>query len=96
MTAQDILNKIDELQISNREFAYADWEEEFDAFVGQHKRVSRWGGEGEGENIGYVYHFSEHDVYLRIDGYYQSHYGSEWDNAPYEVRPKEKIIIVYE
>ena len=55
-----------------------------------------WGGEGEGTSIGRVHHFPEIDLYLSIEGYYQSHWGSEWDNRPEEVRPKQKTITVYE
>ena len=57
------------------------------------------GGEGEGENWWVVYHFVEHDVYVRVDGWYQSYEGTDfyegWDCCK-EVRPKEKVITVYE
>lgn len=97
LTAQDILKKFQELgDFSYEDFANDEWPEEFSEYVGESKVVDIWGGEGQGENIGYVYYFKEHDIYLRIDGYYQSHYGSYWDNPPYEVKPKEKIITVYE
>lgn len=64
--------------------------------IGQIEMVKEWGGEGEGEKIGYVFHFLSHNVYMRIDGYYQSHYGSEWDNDPYEVKPQAQQVTVYE
>lgn len=93
MTAQEILNKIKELGISNSDFAW----EYYDATpFGQIEKVKSWGGEDQGSDIGRVYHFKDHDVYLRIDGYYASHYGSDWDDDPYEVKPKEKTIVVYE
>lgn len=63
---------------------------------GQVDTISSWGGEGEGSSIGVVYHFKDHNLYMRIDGNYQSHYGSDWDDDPYEVRPEQKTITVYE
>lgn len=60
------------------------------------KCVDEWGGEGQGEDIGSVHHFPEIDLYIRIDGYYASHYGSDWDNAPYVVRPIDKVVTFYE
>ncbi len=57
------------------------------------------GGENAGSNWSVVHYFVDHNIYLRIDGYYQSHYGctfDDWDTAVYEVRPQEKTITVYE
>lgn len=34
--------------------------------------------------------------YFRKDGFYQSHYGTDWDGEFREVRPVEKTITVYE
>jgi hypothetical protein len=34
--------------------------------------------------------------YFRKEGYYQSHYGTEWDGSVHEVWPKEKTVTVYE
>lgn len=70
-----------------------DW---YDVNLGDVKIVDSWGGEGDGERIGVVYYFEDHDIYLRIDGRYASHYGSDWDNEPYEVKPTQKTITVYE
>lgn len=60
------------------------------------KLVQQWGGEGEGNSIGTVFYFEDFDLYLKLEGYYQSHHGAEWYDSPTEVRPKEKTIIVYE
>lgn len=64
--------------------------------LGEVEEVDSWGGEGEGNRIGHVYYFRNHDVYLRIDGFYASHYGSDWDEDPYIVRPQTRSIVVYE
>lgn len=58
--------------------------------------ITSWGGEGKGDDIGAVLKFEDIDLYFRIDGYYASHYGADFDDKPYIVRPKEKIITVYE
>lgn len=34
--------------------------------------------------------------YFRKDGFYQSHYGTDWDGEFREVKPVEKTITVYE
>jgi hypothetical protein len=64
--------------------------------IGTVEMVKDWGGEGQGDDIGHVFHFAQHNVYMRIDGYYQSHHGSDWDNDPYEVKPQAKQVTVYE
>lgn len=67
--------------------------------LGECVEVQQHGGEGEGERWYVVYHFVEHDVYVRVDGWYQSYEGTDfydgWDCCK-EVRPKEKVITVYE
>lgn len=64
--------------------------------IGTIEMVKSWGGEGQGDDIGRVFYFPGHNVYMRIDGYYQSHYGSEWDDDPYEVKPQPQQVTVYE
>jgi hypothetical protein len=65
--------------------------------LGEMKEVSHYGGEGEGETWYSVKYFKDHDVYIRIDGYYQSYDGTTFDEGyGVEVRPKEKTITVYE
>lgn len=67
--------------------------------VGEFKQVEQYGGEGEGETWHVVYYFVEHDVYIRVDGFYQSYDGTEFYDGwgcCREVRPKEKTITVYE
>ena len=63
------------------------------------EEVAQEGGEGEGDIWYSVKYFPDHDVYIRIDGFYQSYIGVEfyngWDCCS-EVRPKEKTITVYE
>lgn len=76
-------------------FAYFDYDPE-EIHLGEVREVDSWGGEGEGDHIGYVYYFKNHDIYLRIDGFYTSHDGAYWDYEPYVVSPQEKTVTVYE
>jgi len=66
--------------------------------IGEVKTVDQHGGEGEGEDWHIVYHFVNHDVYVRVDGWYQSYHGTEFDGweACSEVRPKERMVTFYE
>ena len=65
----------------------------------QYTEVFQKGGEGEGDEWYSVKYFPQHDVYIRVDGWYQSHNGTEfyegWGCCS-EVRPQEKVITVYE
>jgi len=64
--------------------------------LGKVVEVEQHGGEGEGDSWHVVHHFVDHDVYIRLDAYYQSYSGTDFDGSkPYEVRPKEKTITVY-
>ena len=63
---------------------------------GEFEQVDEGGGMDEGSGAYSVIYFKVHDVYVRIDGYYASHYGYDWDNDPYLVIPKDKTITVYE
>jgi hypothetical protein len=67
--------------------------------VGACKEVHQKGGSGMGDEWYSVKYFPEHDVYIRVDGFYSSYHGvnfdEEWDCCS-QVRPKEKTITVYE
>lgn len=67
--------------------------------LGEIEKVASYGGEDMGSTYYSVKYFKDHDVYLRVDGWYQSHYGvdfDDWDDAVKEVKPKEKTVTVYE
>lgn len=56
--------------------------------------VDRFGGEGKGD-VYYVV-FQIGDKFYRVDGYYSSWEGVNWDSAePYEVKPVEVTVIEY-
>lgn len=55
------------------------------------------GGMDEGSDYWTVWSFEDMNdkVYVKFQGYYASHYGSEYEEF-YFVQPKEKVITVYE
>jgi len=65
-----------------------DWEE-----------VAQYGGEGKGNTWYSVKYFPDLNIYIKVNGYYQSYNGTEfyegWDSCS-QVRPTQKTITVYE
>jgi hypothetical protein len=89
----EILNNDDSFDID--EFAY--FENETIEGIGVVEEVYQKGGEGEGDHWETVKYFPFHDVYIRLEGWYSSYDGVNFDGYEYEVvRPVEKTITVYE
>lgn len=58
---------------------------------------SEGGYEGGGDSFSEVWYFKSKDLYIRIDGYFDSYNGRELNDAkPYIVRPKQVMVTVYE
>lgn len=60
---------------------------------------ARNGGEGLWSNWNRVYYFKDHDVYIKVTGYYSSYNGTDFDegwDCCSEVRPEQKTITVYQ
>lgn len=78
-------------------FAMEDYTPE-DLGLGPVDEVYQKGGEGQGDHWESVKYFKDHDVYIKVIGYYSSYNGvdfyGDWDCC-LEVMPKEKTIIVY-
>lgn len=76
-------------------------EENYQEFYDQFKRLGKFevkqqqGGEGQGDNYWIVYHFIDHDVYIKFNGWYASHCGTEYQDM-YEVKPVEVTVIEYQ
>ena len=105
MNFQEIKSKLDELEITPEQLAYQDFDDNeqdvddvvFKETFGEIEEVTQEGGEGEGEEWYTVILFKDHGVYIRINGYYSSSEGTNFDDSEFlEVTPKEKIITVYE
>ena len=62
--------------------------------LGQMKCVDSYGGEGQGDDYYSVYHFIDHDVYIKFQGWHTSHWGSEYDHMV-EVKPVTVTKIEY-
>jgi hypothetical protein len=77
--------------------AYA---EKFNALkeeVGGYKQVAQNGGMDRGSDYYIVNYFPAHDVYIKTQGYYQSHHGTDWEEGyGYEVKPQEERVLRYE
>lgn len=63
--------------------------------LGPVKNVGSYGGEGRGDEYWEVYHFINHDVYIKFDGFYQSYEGSEYEEM-FEVKPVEVTKTEYQ
>lgn len=63
------------------------------------EEVEQYGGEGKGEEWYSVKYFPDYDVYIRVDGFYQSYSGTDfyegWGCCS-EVKKIQKTITVYE
>lgn len=58
------------------------------------EEIKHWGGEGEGDSIGFV--FKHGETYVEVHGYYSSYGGSEYGDASVtEVEPREVTVIKY-
>lgn len=56
------------------------------------------GGEGEGDHRHIVYYLEDHDVFIRLNGYYTSYDGTTWNDISdlHEVFPQQRVITVFE
>ena len=78
-------------------FAHEDYDKE-DLGLGEIREVHQEGGEEQGSHWESVKYFKDHDVYIKITGYYTSYHGTDFDGWEdcIEVTPQSKVIIVYE
>lgn len=94
---------------------YEKWREEYQKFPSKYDvarqewkkekgldwvEVEQYGGEGQGDTWYSIKHFPNENVYIKVDGYYQSYDGvsfdGEYDGCCSQVVPKQKTITVYE
>lgn len=72
-----------------------------DLGLGKVVEVDQYGGSDQGSSWYVVKHFVDHDVYIRVNGYYSSYEGTDFfltENEPFgfEVEPVEKVVVFYE
>lgn len=102
LTYNQILEQLKNSGMSVDEFAYEDtpiqeWLEQ--NAIPTWEQIDQVGGEDEGSHWHSVKYFKDHDVYIKVTGWYSSYNGTDfesWDDACSEVRPQQKTIAVYE
>lgn len=63
------------------------------------EEVEQYGGEGQGDTWYSIKYFPDHDIYIKVSGWYQSYDGvnfNSWGRDCCEVKPSQKTITVYE
>lgn len=66
--------------------------------IGEAINVEHYGGEDMGSTYYDILHFPKHDVYLKVEGYYTSYNGTDyngWEDVSVVV-PREKVITIFE
>jgi len=65
--------------------------------LGEVIEVEQVGGEGEGSTWYSIKYFKDHNVYIKISGYYSSYEGTEFDEGyGEEVKPVERTVTIFE
>lgn len=99
LTGEEIIKILSDNLDSVKDFAYQGISITASLGVGIIEEVAKYGGQGKGEIWYKVYYFKDHDVYLKVDGFYASYDGTtfgDWNEAVKVVVPREKTITVYE
>jgi hypothetical protein len=98
MKYQEIITEVKE-KYSNNVSRFAFKEKDTLDKSGEFTEVSQKGGKGEGDEWYSVKYFKDHNIYIRVDGYYTSYEGTEfedWDYSCGEVKPIERLVTFYE
>jgi len=84
---------------------YVDWHEANEALgyggtlgtpLGEFVGVAEDGGEGQGDDIWFVFEVKDTGQLFKKSGYYASHYGTDWDGPLEEVRAVQRMVTFYE
>ena len=97
LTFDDIVKIMEKLEIDVANFTNEDFDyDELEKEVGTWDEVDHYGGSDCGSEWYSVYHFTEHDVYIRVEGYYSSYEGTNFDGEDFqEVFPTEVKRVEY-
>lgn len=83
-----------------REFNWGDFSwgarEALSTDVGVVRVVDQTGGEGQGDHAHIVFTTENTGQYFRIDGYYSSYEGTDWDGELREVHRVTREVVFYE
>jgi hypothetical protein len=82
------------------DFGYGEIDTEKDYFeLGKIEEIDNYGGEGMGDEYWRVYYLSKYDMYIKVEGYYQSYDGASFPltfrAAFSQVYPKEVTKTIY-
>ena len=68
--------------------------------LGPVKQIAHYGGEDKGSEYWNVYYLEDHDMFIKLQGYYSSYNGTDYwggfAKCLTQVSPVEKTITVYE
>lgn len=99
MTAQEIIDFLDDLyEQEGNEIGQGDIDEDLvSEKLGKFEYIKECDRNlFDTDSVETVIHFIDHDIYIGYSGIYDSWNGDEIDEGPYEVKPVEKTIIIYE
>ena len=82
MNYQEILEVLRKNIDSFEDFAYEEYEsDDFVPNLGEIVEIEQVGGEGKGDHWHSVKHFVEHDMYIKVTGWYSSYNGTDFDGG---------------
>lgn len=97
-TYEQIISVLKEKLDDVSSFAYQDYDSQ-ELGLGEVKQIEQHGGEEQGSDWYSVQHFIDHDIYIKVSGYYSSYEGTDfsdgWDSCE-QVTPQQRTITVYE
>ncbi len=104
LSFKEIASVFEELELRESDIAWMEFDEDAtfttedgqEIALGPFKEVYREREGSDKDQAVCVIYSEKHDVYIGVDGYYSSNDGSTYDNGPYEVRPKEVTVTIYE
>jgi hypothetical protein len=100
LTYNEIIEKLKNC-LELEEFAYEDIQNEYLEKNGIPiwEEIDQVGGEGQGDHWHSVKYFKDHDVYIKVTGFYSSYNGTDfdgWDDSCEEVKPQTRTVVVFE
>jgi len=102
-TYSEIIEVLDEHCGNIYDFVHEDFEyKTVQDLVGDWKEIWVSGGCDKGSDWVTVYHFQDHDVYIKISGYYTSYNGVEFNSRSWtgsdvkKIKQKEVIKVIYQ
>lgn len=107
MTAVEIISEFEKQEVSVEEFAYGDVGENTPnedgksvtmiENIGKMVEVDQHGGSDEGSNWYSIKFFPDHDIYLKVSGWYSSYNGTDFDGweSVKQVTPAKETVTVY-